>query len=71
MFLEPQAFPFWAMAPGAARFGLTMSNQAGFDLFSFVWLATLGLPELASRTAAGPFRCVVEAPYSVSQLRDG
>ena len=31
-------------------------------LFCFVWLATLGLPVLASRTAASTFRRVVEAP---------
>ena len=33
-----------------------------FVLFCFVWLATLGLPVLASRTAARTFRRVGEAP---------
>ena len=33
-----------------------------FVLFCFVWLATLGMPVLASCTAASTFRRVVEAP---------
>ena len=36
-----------------------------FVLFCFVWLATLGVPVVAPGTAAGPFRRVVEAPFSV------
>ena len=42
---------------------LTSSDlTASFVLFCFVWLATLGVPVVASGTAAGPFRRVVEAP---------
>ena len=36
--------------------------RAIFVLFCFVWLATLGLPVVASRTAARTFRRVVKAP---------
>ena len=36
-----------------------------FVLFCFVWLATLGMPSVAPCTAAGPFRRVAEAPFSV------
>ena len=35
-----------------------------FVLFCFVWLATLGVPEVAPGTAADTFRRVVEAPLS-------
>ena len=37
---------------------------ACFVLFCFVWLATLGVPMVASGTAADTFRRVVEAPFS-------
>ena len=40
----------------------SIGQWAVFVLFCFVWLATLGLPVLASRTAARTFRRVVEAP---------
>ena len=42
------------------------TGRERFVLFCFVWLATvtLGVPVLASGTAAGTFRRVVEAPLS-------
>ena len=39
--------------------------QVFFVLFCFVWLATLGVPVVAPGTAAGTFRRVVEAPFSL------
>ena len=41
-----------------------MATGMVFVLFCFVWLATLGVPVVASGTAAGTFRRVVEAPFS-------
>ena len=49
-------------APGASGGGDDGSWSVGFVLFCFVWLATLGVPVVASGTAAGTFRRVVEAP---------
>ena len=49
-------------APGSGR---NARRSAGFVLFCFVWLATLGVPVVAPGTAAGPFRRVVEAPFWV------
>ena len=40
----------------------SMISACRFVLFCFVWLATLGLPVVASRTGASTFRRVVEAP---------
>jgi hypothetical protein len=42
-----------------------------YVLFCFVWLATLGVPVVARGTAAGPFRRVVEAPFSVPSSPQG
>ena len=53
-----------AQKPGPRDWLLSHSfdSAAVFVLFCFVWLATLGVPEVASGTAAGTFRRVVEAP---------
>ena len=44
---------------------IATAGPAHMVLFCFVWLATLGVPVVASGTAAGTFRRVVEAPFSV------
>ena len=43
------------------KFGCASGDDV---LFCFVWLATLGVPVVASGTAADTFRRVVEAPLS-------
>ena len=57
-----------ALGPYKRRQARSFRARAGYRpslsvfLFCFVWLATLGVPVVASGTAADTFRRVVEAP---------